>query len=600
MYGRVLSQVSPRRSLSPAKHIETRPLRPTPHNDVLLLQTTCGNRAVGELIQSGQLQRKPNPRIAQHAGARNSIQRMFSTGAESDISRPTWLCTECRKQSAAAAVHKEETDDRVNRAASGSLQGAEEAPGGLESELRRLQLTGSPLPETERHFYEARFQARFSDTRIHTDDQADRLARALSADAFTIGNHIAFRHGRDQPEREAGQGLMAHELTHVLQQRDEGQIDYGKVQRTIGDGHDLASPRFALNQTLEAVFDNEVALRKGARGEPVRLIQDALLAMGYALPRSVSTTHAGRGDGAYEDETKAAIEQFQRDAGAASVDGVVGPETMGLLDTHDVARPGGRPPAITGPVAPPVAATDCDGHFSGATFALGNQTASGVTNSATIQITQIGGRDFLSMRGNAPINYDPEITITAPSNAAAANFRVGFVQNLLTSHRVATYSGGSTVSTVVPTLPIKDGDPNNYHPIFVTNPQATIVEDFATTGQQIVLNWPDVPADGKFINLLDNGTCAGAGHAAQTMTVMSMLDTFRIWVVVQHRPSGCVRSLHHVDWHLDWLAMVTGGVTPAVVPVTNVSIVTQPNGNGGPRFIQGGQVPGAIAAEQCT
>ena len=372
------------------------------------------------------------------------------------------------------------------------------------------------------------------------------------------------------------------------------------IQRTIGDGHDLASPRFALNQTLEAAFDNEVALRQGAQGTAVRLIQDALLAMGYPLPRSPSRALPGRGDGVFGDETKAAIERFQRDAGAASVDGVVGPETMGLLDTHDVARPGGRPPATTGPLAPPVAATDCDRHFTGVTFALANQTATGVANSATMAIAQIGGRDFLSIRGNTPVTYTPQVTVTAPSNAAAANFRVGFVQTLLTSSRVATYDGGASVSTVVPTLPIKDGDPNDYHPIFVSNPNAGIVEDVATTGQVIALTWPDVPGDGKFVNLLDNPSCAGSGHAAQTMTVMSMLDTFRIWVVAQHRPSGCVRALHHVDWHLNWLAMIAAGTPPTVVPILNVSAVTQPNGDGSPGFIQGGQVPGAIATEQCT
>ena len=69
-----------------------------------------------------------------------------------------------------------------------------------------------------------------------------------------------------------------------------------------------------------------------------------------------------------------------------------------------------------------------------------------------------------------------------------------------------------------------------HDPIFVTNPNAGIVEDVATTGQVIALTWPDVPGDGKFVNLLDNPSCAGSGHAAQTMTVMSMLDTFRIWV----------------------------------------------------------------------
>jgi len=98
--------------------------------------------------------------------------------------------------------------------------------------------------------------------------------------------------------------------------------------------------------------------------------------------------------------------------------------------------------------------------------------------------------------------------------------RVGFVRSLLTSSRVATSDAGSQVRTVVPKLPIKDGSPADYDPIFVTNANAAIVEDFATAGHTINLNWPDVPSNSFFINLLDNPSCADSGLAAQTMTAM--------------------------------------------------------------------------------
>jgi hypothetical protein len=251
-------------------------------------------------------------------------------------------------------------------------------------------------------------------------------------------------------------------------------------------------------------------------------------------------------------------------------------------------------------VPDPLARAGCDRHFAGVTFTLANQVAAGVTPGADIRVAGPAGSRSLRMRGITPITYTPQITVTAPSNAAASNFRVGFVQNLLTSFRQANYDGGGTVATVVPNQPIKDGAPNNYHPIFVTQLVPTLVEDFATTGQAITLTWPDVPADSFFIEFLDNPACAGP-RPAQRMTAMSMVDTFRIWTVVQHRPSGCVRSLHHVDWMLSWIATVNAAATPPTVTVVmNTNIVTVADGDGTPAFIQGGEVPGIAHVVQCT
>jgi peptidoglycan hydrolase-like protein with peptidoglycan-binding domain len=506
-----------------------------------------------------------------------------------------WFCPGC---SGPATVDRGKPADDLQRSTrGGAMAGGLEVGGHIESGVGLLQNGGEPLAASERGFFEARFGTDFSSVRIHSDSRADRLARALGAEAFTIGSHIALRGGRDAGTS-AGRRLLAHELTHVVQQSGGAGPQGGTVQRTIGDGHDLAAPRFSGNRILEAAFDDERLIRNGARGEAVRLIQESLVAMGYTLPISVSETNTTQLDGIFGPETEAAIRRFQTDAGAVLVDGIVGPETMGLLDRHDVSQPAARPPQITGPVAPPLAASDCDQHFNGVVFTLANQVASGVATPATIGFGVRNGIDMLLMRGRFPINYDPQITITAPSDAAASQFRIGFVQNLLTSDRIADYDAGGQVTVVVP-VPIKDGAPNDYHPIFVSGPHATTVEDFTASGDRRNLNWPDTPGSGFTVNLLD--TCAGGGLVAQVITSMQMHDSFRLWTVVQHRPSGCVRALHHVDWQLDWEATVAdngGGLT--VTTVLNRYLVTEPDGNGSPRFIQGGPVPGAIARQQCS
>ncbi len=79
--------------------------------------------------------------------------------------------------------------------------------------------SGRPLPSSIREFFEGRFEADFSDVRIHTGAEAAQSARSLRARAFTVGRDIVFAAGRYAPGTEAGARLLAHELTHVVQQR---------------------------------------------------------------------------------------------------------------------------------------------------------------------------------------------------------------------------------------------------------------------------------------------------------------------------------------------------------------------------------------------
>ncbi|UCF91847.1 MAG: DUF4157 domain-containing protein [Desulfobacterales bacterium] len=90
--------------------------------------------------------------------------------------------------------------------------------GERESENTIIQGEGQPLPASERAFLEPRFGHDFSQVRIHADGQAAAAARALNARAFTEGADVIFGQGQYAPQSRAGRRLLAHELTHVVQQ----------------------------------------------------------------------------------------------------------------------------------------------------------------------------------------------------------------------------------------------------------------------------------------------------------------------------------------------------------------------------------------------
>lgn len=82
-----------------------------------------------------------------------------------------------------------------------------------------LESSGQPLSETARESMERRFGHDFSHVRVHSDARAGESARAVNALAFTVGSKIVFAPGEYRPFSPDGQRLLAHELTHVVQQR---------------------------------------------------------------------------------------------------------------------------------------------------------------------------------------------------------------------------------------------------------------------------------------------------------------------------------------------------------------------------------------------
>jgi hypothetical protein len=86
------------------------------------------------------------------------------------------------------------------------------------------------MPDSSRKFFEPRFGHDFSNVKLHTDPDAAESAQSINALAYTSGNNIVFNTGQYSPGSESGKKLMAHELTHVVQQG--GAIQNKNIQRT--------------------------------------------------------------------------------------------------------------------------------------------------------------------------------------------------------------------------------------------------------------------------------------------------------------------------------------------------------------------------------
>lgn len=88
----------------------------------------------------------------------------------------------------------------------------------VEKEIERKRGEGRPLPDEVQEQMEGRMGADFGDVRVHDDAGAGQLSQSLNADAFTTQQDIFFAEGKYAPHSDEGQKLLAHELTHVVQQ----------------------------------------------------------------------------------------------------------------------------------------------------------------------------------------------------------------------------------------------------------------------------------------------------------------------------------------------------------------------------------------------
>ena len=88
----------------------------------------------------------------------------------------------------------------------------------VESKISAKSGSGQTIPDVNRELFESSMGHDFSGVNVHTDSESDSLNKQLGARAFTTGSDIFFRQGEYNPTSSGGQELLAHELTHVVQQ----------------------------------------------------------------------------------------------------------------------------------------------------------------------------------------------------------------------------------------------------------------------------------------------------------------------------------------------------------------------------------------------
>jgi hypothetical protein len=109
---------------------------------------------------------------------------------------------------------------------------------------------GSPLDPATRQSMEQAVGHDFGNVEVHTDAKAADSARSVQAQAYTVGNHIVFGEGRYQPATPEGRRTLAHELTHVVQQR-QGPVDGTEAPGGIR----VSDPSDRFEQEAESVAD---------------------------------------------------------------------------------------------------------------------------------------------------------------------------------------------------------------------------------------------------------------------------------------------------------------------------------------------------------
>ncbi|MBE2184518.1 MAG: DUF4157 domain-containing protein [Anaerolineae bacterium] len=226
------------RTHNPSTHLDT--------SSVVDLQRVIGNQAVQRLINNAGIQTKMTVGAANdpYEMEADSVAKQVMTGGESSVQRESESFEDeisekrmpqtLQRISLGDAAPEDEMqmkrdiqrvaeDDEmqmkradVQRSAQ-DMSGSFDVEGQVEQQIQSSKGGGQAMGSSS-DFFTQRMGHDFSNVNVHTDAASDNLNRSLGARAFTTGNDIYFRSGEYDPGSSGGQELLAHELTHVVQQ----------------------------------------------------------------------------------------------------------------------------------------------------------------------------------------------------------------------------------------------------------------------------------------------------------------------------------------------------------------------------------------------
>ncbi len=183
----------------------------------LVLQRTVGNQGVQRLLRAGVIQAKL--RISRPA---DSYEREADRVADQVMRMPAPGAEERGTACAACAGGASPCPKCAGRQSLGIQRYARRDDASVSDSFVNKLSPGRPLDAATRGFFESRFSQDFGQVRIHTDSGAAESARMLDAKAYTAGPNVVFAAGEYAPHTGAGRRLLAHELTHVVQQQATG------------------------------------------------------------------------------------------------------------------------------------------------------------------------------------------------------------------------------------------------------------------------------------------------------------------------------------------------------------------------------------------
>lgn len=303
---------------SAQESVKVATVRPSVHSrpqfvhPVLQLQQQLGNQAVQRLLQSGHIQAKltigqPNDKYEQEADrVADQVMRMpepqvqrqpveeeeeiqakpnVSLLQRQPIEEEEPIQTKLLAGQITPLIQRQELDEEeeeliqtkpLNEMVQRQAEAEEEEEETLQAKavlgyiptvgvtthakIQSLKGGGQPLPSNQRSFFESRIGHSFSGVRIHTGTQAADTAQAVQAKAFTLGKDIVFNSGQYAPESREGRHLLAHELTHVVQQRSANTLIRRQVEKrskrflrniTVPNEGAFSIPRWQIAETEE-------------------------------------------------------------------------------------------------------------------------------------------------------------------------------------------------------------------------------------------------------------------------------------------------------------------------------------------------------------
>ena len=202
-----------------------------------VLQRRIGNQALNRLYGEVQpieaITTRPTVRTSAEREAERTAVEVRRASEVARVARDGSRRSDTdRRDQNAAGTNGSNADGRSSsgRSSSGRSSLSRSSPGrsslsrssrGPRAEKTSLPAgAGRPLPAAERRPVEDHLGYDLSDVRVHTGPAADRAARSIDAEAYTVGRDVVFAAGRYRPETRAGRTLLAHELTHVVQQAE--------------------------------------------------------------------------------------------------------------------------------------------------------------------------------------------------------------------------------------------------------------------------------------------------------------------------------------------------------------------------------------------